>query len=76
MPQICVCYHPQFSPLAEIVALCEQYGLGIELSAFSDVAVVRNINSLETYRAHQSGVFTALFMVHIWIYIPATPMPA
>ncbi len=52
MPPLFLSHHPQFSPLPEIVSLCEANSFGIELSAFSDIDIVADATQLDYYRYH------------------------
>jgi sugar phosphate isomerase/epimerase len=42
MPPLFLSHNPQFSPLPEIVSLCEANGFGIELAAYSDIVAVED----------------------------------
>jgi sugar phosphate isomerase/epimerase len=50
MPSIFLSQHPQFSPLYEIVSICQDNGFGIELAAFSDIDVVYDPTQIGFHR--------------------------
>jgi sugar phosphate isomerase/epimerase len=69
LPRLCVCHHPQFATLAEIITLCDQQDLGIELSAFSDIEAVENPDSTAIYRAHcYRGLYQSLHGPYLDLY--------
>lgn len=53
MTDIFLSHNPQFNPLSEVVSLCRFYGFGIEMAAFSEVAV---LNDAEQIALHQSAI--------------------
>lgn len=56
LPAIFLSHHPQFSPLSEIVALCQSNGFGIELAAFSNIEIVNNPTQIDFHQAVISSV--------------------
>jgi sugar phosphate isomerase/epimerase len=56
MPDIFLSHDPQFSPLAEVVTLCLLYGFGIEMAAFSDMAVLNDDGQISLHKSTLPGI--------------------
>ncbi len=56
MPVIFLSQNPQFNPLSEVVSLCRLYGFGIEVAAFSDIAVLNDDQQVPLYKSALSGI--------------------
>jgi sugar phosphate isomerase/epimerase len=56
VPDIFLSHNPQFNPLSEVVSLCRLYKSGIEMAAFSDIAVVNDVAQATIHQAAVCGV--------------------
>ena len=56
MPDIFLSHNPQFNPLREVVSLCRLYKSGIEMAAFSDIAIVNDLEQITIHRSAVCGV--------------------
>ncbi len=56
MKALFLSHHPQFSPLSEIVSLCQADGFGIEMSAFSELEIVNDPAQVGIHLKAISGI--------------------
>jgi sugar phosphate isomerase/epimerase len=73
LPDIFLSHNPQFNPLSEVVSLCRFYGFGIEMAAFSEVAVLNDAEQIALHRSATRGITgRALHAPYLELY-PGSP---